>query len=68
MSLARLILLAQLCIGLLETHETELGLEIEQIDVDRALEMTEDSHIRSSLKGYRDAITSFRLSMSQTGG
>ena len=61
----RLLTLAQLCIGLLENHGKELGLEIDQIDIDHTLKMTEDTHVRNNLSGYRDAIASFRLSMSK---
>lgn len=64
----RFLALAQLCIGLLESHGTELGLESDHIDVDTMLKTTQDTHVRNNLSGYRDAIASFRLSMSKAEG
>lgn len=59
----RLLALAQLCIGLVECHGAELGLEIEHMDVDQMLRMTEDDHILGNIESYREAITSFRTSL-----
>lgn len=62
----RLLAIAQLCVGLLETHGSELGLEIERIDIKEMLDMTEDVHIRSNLNSYIDAIDSFRCALTDS--
>ncbi|WP_156428533.1 hypothetical protein [Pseudomonas sp. URMO17WK12:I11] len=59
----RLLALAQLCIGLLENHGTELDLEIDPMNVDQMIRMTEDDHILRNIDSYREAIVSFRTSL-----
>ena len=63
----RLLAIAQLCIGLLETHGTGLGLEIDEIDISRMLDITEDAHVRSNEESYKSAIFGFRSALSGSG-
>jgi hypothetical protein len=62
----RLLALAQLCLGLLETHGTELDLEVIEIDVEKMLCVTRDEHICANLRGYADATAGFRTSLRAT--
>jgi hypothetical protein len=64
----RLLALAQLCVGLLETHGAELGLEVDEMDIERMLEMTRDEYIRANLKSYVEAIMHFRVSLAKKDG
>jgi len=59
----RLLSLAQLCVGLLETHGTELDLEVDEMDLGQMLGVTRDEHVCANLKSYSDAIASFRASL-----
>jgi hypothetical protein len=58
-----LLALAQLCVGLVETHGTELDLEVDEMDLGHLLRRTRDEHICANLENYSDAITSFRASL-----
>ncbi len=62
----RLLALAELCIGLLETHGSALGLEIDQIEVGLMLDQANDDHIRLNREKYLHALTSFRTSLTRT--
>lgn len=61
----RFIALAQLCIGLLETQGSELGLEREAVDIDQSLDATGDAHLREHRPIYRQALAGFRTSLTR---
>jgi hypothetical protein len=62
----RFLALAQLCIGLMETHGSELGLELDQLNLELMLDQTNDNHIRINREKYLNALTSFRTSLTAT--
>lgn len=62
----RLLALAELCIGLLETHGSALGLEIDQIEIGLMLDQANDDHIRRNREKYLNALTNFRTSLART--
>lgn len=64
----RLLALAQLCIGLLQTGGPDLGLEVEEIDLAQMLGQAEDAHIDENREGYRTALESFRNALPGTEG
>lgn len=59
----RLLALSQACLGLLETQGSELGLEIDDVELTAMLDLTEDKELRerraefvASLRGFRTAL------------
>jgi hypothetical protein len=64
----RFMALAQLCIGLLETQGSELGLEREEINIDQALDATKDVHLREHRQMYREGLSRFRAFLAPTQG
>lgn len=59
----RFLALAELCIGLLETQGSELGLEIDQIDIGLMLDKAKDDHIHVNREKYCNALTNFRTAL-----
>lgn len=61
----RMLAASQLCVGLLETHGQELGLELQSINLDRMLGLANDPTIESRQGEYLDALRGFRTVLHQ---
>lgn len=59
----RLLALAQLCLGLVETQGREIGLEFEDLNVKILLENCADEFIRTNHERYQVALDGFRKSL-----
>ncbi len=63
----RVLAMAQLCVGLLERHGQELGLELQPMDLGRMVRLTGDTTIESRSDDYLEALRSFRTVLDQKG-
>jgi hypothetical protein len=57
----RLLAVAQCCIGLLEAQGSELGVEIDTTELDRALSATGDAHIQANRDQYLEMLSRYRI-------
>lgn len=60
----RMLATSQLCVGLLEKHGQELGLELQSIDLAHMLQLTEDKTINNKKDQYLNALKQFSLALS----